>query len=465
MPDFLRDPVWQFVGVVLALAASVVLFLLQRRRKALSYEVVSRTSLMSVKEEVKGRVQILFDGTPVSDAHMMIMRVTNAGNVPIVPSDYLRPVKFGFGEMVQILSAEVMETSPHNIEASVEVDTGAVILTPVLLNGGDSITLKILLAQYEGKIDVDGRIVGVKHVQTARENLLPYVAMVIGMVMAMGGVFTSPRQVSGQEGLAVAAVGYVLMFVGVFSDRRYRTILLRVYRYFRKAFARLFGREMEKTASSSVEAILQDMNEVHERAARAEETTVVQPLPPTHQTVFEDDFRSGLGGWMGMNNWEPSVTPSRGVVLLNHIVDTSRLSRVLCREEPFFVDGAIECEVYLEQGAVFDLLLRGNLAVGEFYMARLDARPTHWDCILFKPEGRRWRECNKDKGTLISHSPPNQWLPIRVEAEGSRISVFRDGQLIDQIDDARVTTSRICVFAELANVYVRKIRISLAEYS
>jgi hypothetical protein len=230
-------------------------------------------------------------------------------------------------------------------------------------------------------------------------------------------------------------------------------------------FCLVSDRDMKKRDSSSIEALLQDMDEVYERAARAEETTVVLPTPPTDQTVFEDDFRSGLGAWMGMNRWEPSVISNQGVQLVHHMVGSESLSRVLCRAEPQFVDGEIECEVYLEQGAIFNLLLRGSLAGGEFYMARLDARPAYWDCILFQPKGRGWHECNKDKGTLTHHSSPNQWLAMRVEAKGSRISIYRDGQLIDQIDDAKVTTGRICAFAELANVYVRRIRISLAEYS
>jgi hypothetical protein len=231
MPEFLRDPFWQFVGAVftlVALAVTVLLYFLKRRRKVLSYEIISRTSLMSVKEEVKGRVQILFDGTPVSDAHMIIMKVTNTGNVPIVPSDYLRPVKFSLGETVQILSAEVMETNPDNIEASVKVDAEAVVLTPVLLNGGDSITLKILLAQFEGEIDVDGRIVGVKHIQTARENSLPFVVVVIGAVMTIGGMLLATFQ---EVGFVTAFVGYILMFIGMVSTQRYRKRLLRVFKF------------------------------------------------------------------------------------------------------------------------------------------------------------------------------------------------------------------------------------------
>jgi hypothetical protein len=233
MPEFLRDPFWQFVGATLALvgiAVSVVLYYLQRRRKALSYDVVSRTPLMSVKEEVQGRVQILFDGTPVSAAHMVVIRVTNSGNVPIVPSDFLRPLKFGFGETVQILSAEIMETSPSNVEASLESDSKAVVLTPVLLNAGDTVTFKVLLAQFAGKIEVDGRVVGVKQVQTARDNALPYVAMLTGIVTTMTGFFLLLSQPSELIGPTVALAGYVLMFLGLYSSRRSRKLLSTMFR-------------------------------------------------------------------------------------------------------------------------------------------------------------------------------------------------------------------------------------------
>lgn len=53
MLDFLRDQVWQFVGAavgVLALCVSVVLYLFQRWRKAVTYDM-SATSLTGRVEE------------------------------------------------------------------------------------------------------------------------------------------------------------------------------------------------------------------------------------------------------------------------------------------------------------------------------------------------------------------------------------------------------------------------------
>jgi len=170
---------------------------------------------------------------------------------------------------------------------------------------------------------------------------------------------------------------------------------------------------------------------------------------------FEDEFRSGLHAWIIPSVWSPIVN-ERGLQLIPH----DNRSKVLLLEKlPQFVNGVIECEVYLEPNALFDVILRGSLADGEFYMARLDARPTMWDCILFTPKGKGWRECNKDKGTLIHHSPHGQWLKMRIVADGHRISLYRDAQLVDQVDDAKIMIGRVGLFAEVANVYARKIHI------
>jgi len=222
MPEFLRDPLWQFVGALLAFVAILVslsLHRLQRNRKAFSYEVISRTLLLSIKEEIKGRLQILLDGNVVRDIHMIVIRVLNSGNVPIVPSDYDRTVKFAFGEKTQILSAEVIETNPENIEASVSIVSQKVVLTPVLLNVGDSITLKTLLSQFDGKIDVDGRIIGVKQLQKVKESLLPYVMpFFITAGLFLGGLLGSWIWTSGFWLSVALAIPLGLFVITLFDN-------------------------------------------------------------------------------------------------------------------------------------------------------------------------------------------------------------------------------------------------------
>ena len=66
MLNLIRDPLWQFVGALLALAAiavSVFLYRLQAGRKSLAYHVISDTPLFRVDEDIRGKLQIVYEGT------------------------------------------------------------------------------------------------------------------------------------------------------------------------------------------------------------------------------------------------------------------------------------------------------------------------------------------------------------------------------------------------------------------
>src|ERR1043165_6643468 len=90
-----RDPIWQFRGVwvaavlaLLSIGASYHIYNLQRTQKAVSYAIISYGPLVTVKDDVHGRLRISFDGRNVSDVQLVILKVTNTGNVPIEKSDF-----------------------------------------------------------------------------------------------------------------------------------------------------------------------------------------------------------------------------------------------------------------------------------------------------------------------------------------------------------------------------------------
>lgn len=59
--DFLRDPIWQFFGAaigVVAIIASLYIFFRQRITKSLGYEILTQTELLSIKSEIRGKVQV-----------------------------------------------------------------------------------------------------------------------------------------------------------------------------------------------------------------------------------------------------------------------------------------------------------------------------------------------------------------------------------------------------------------------
>jgi hypothetical protein len=170
MEDLLRDTIWQFILGLSTIIVAIIIFFLQRRKKSLAYDVIANTSLLALDEEIKGKIQILYDGTSVQKVHLLILHIMNDGNVPIIKSDFESPLTFEFGENTRILSAELIKTEPANLKPEFwgSPSESNISLEPLLLNSKDSIQLKLLLAQFEGIKEVGARINGVREVKDFR---------------------------------------------------------------------------------------------------------------------------------------------------------------------------------------------------------------------------------------------------------------------------------------------------------
>jgi uncharacterized membrane protein YeaQ/YmgE (transglycosylase-associated protein family) len=145
--EFLQDPIWQFVGATLSLAAIILTFLLlreQRQDKALSYEVLANAPLLNVDGNIRERVQILLDYRPVENIHYLLLRLINTGTVPILPSDFFTPIIIEVQSDAQLLNVEVKDTDPPRVPVAFTIDRNMVKIEPLLLNGDDTISLNIL---------------------------------------------------------------------------------------------------------------------------------------------------------------------------------------------------------------------------------------------------------------------------------------------------------------------------------
>ncbi len=196
MIDLLRDPVWQFIGAILGILAiivSIIIFLIQRKNKIFSYEINSATAVLSGTEEISGQLKILYKGKVVKNVSLLVIKLMNTGNVPIISSDYERNVELVFNNCDKILSAEISESTPSNLSGEIYLSEKSVGLKPLLLNPNDSITLKILLS---GSLDffINGRIVGINKIgKKAYEIKWLSVIMFLGLGLFMAGLLLQPR--------------------------------------------------------------------------------------------------------------------------------------------------------------------------------------------------------------------------------------------------------------------------------
>lgn len=209
MFDILRDPMWQFVGVLVTIIVgiiSIILVLKERNKKALSYELVSHASLLSVEKEVRDRLSITYEGKPISQLTLNLIKLINSGNTPITITDFVRPLTILFDETSEIISAEVIERKPKSLEATVTHNRTQVTVNPTLLNGSDWFEIKILSSGQGEITSVSGRVVGIREITQYTWQGRYFAAIMGGLFMTVIGELL---------GLLVSPLGWLLFFLGI----------------------------------------------------------------------------------------------------------------------------------------------------------------------------------------------------------------------------------------------------------
>lgn len=170
--EFLRDPIWQFVGVIIAAIIAIWIYLLQRKTKRLSYNILASNELLTASEEIRGRIKILFDKKTVQNVHLLVLQITNDGNVPILPSDFYEPIKISFRDGTKILGAEITSHFPDSFQPELLIDGNSLSIVPTLINSRDALNIKFLLSQYSNGMKIGGRIAGIKQITAG--NAIPF---------------------------------------------------------------------------------------------------------------------------------------------------------------------------------------------------------------------------------------------------------------------------------------------------
>jgi hypothetical protein len=245
--SILRDDVWQFLFGLIGIVVAILLFVAERQRKELSF-----FSTWTIGEFV------LEGGCnkPVP-TRQFVVKVINTGKISILPSDFQRPIALYVPDC-RILNALATDTNPPNIHPQMSVvESGEIVLSPTLLNPGDSITLKITstFAKFSTSVYLDCRIAGVKRIRRMdlRHICITLMRGFLGLVLAF-----SPYPVaewlkkSGQtDALAILEnytihiilLGGTLSLVAVYGSSWMRTELAATVRIFKtiRYFANLFG--------------------------------------------------------------------------------------------------------------------------------------------------------------------------------------------------------------------------------
>jgi hypothetical protein len=230
MMGLFRDPVWQFIGAVLAAIAigiAILLYYRQRRRKRLGYQILANTPVLTVDEEIRGKIKVSYEDIAVRNLQLLLLKFINTGNVPIATVDFERPLSISFGSDAKILSSEVIASSPSDLSPSISATTQGILVAPLLLNPNDYFTIKALVTERQGGVSVTARIIGVERVVYVKESLIKRGApmFAVGVVSLCLGIvvnwiasliaFTKRTDLLSYVALVIAVIAGLMMIVTV----------------------------------------------------------------------------------------------------------------------------------------------------------------------------------------------------------------------------------------------------------
>ena len=162
---------------LVTLAVSVWLYALSRQQKLLSYEIVSNASIVNVHKDLGEALKVTLsdDGEEIGEARILVIRLANAGNTTIEPSDFSAnerdQVRLSFVPGAVLRCGVQKIEPPDNFDEetlktllTIGPDYQDVRLLPLPLAPKTSITLKIL-TRGSAEMKVYGHITGGKIVK------------------------------------------------------------------------------------------------------------------------------------------------------------------------------------------------------------------------------------------------------------------------------------------------------------
>lgn len=195
-----------------------------RLRKSLAYIVKTNTAIFSIDPEIRKKIQILYDGKPITNARLFEITLLNDGRLPVEEKDFSkRSIDFIFSESGQILSSEVINVNPADLAIEKEVKTNTLSIKPLLLNKGDSFEIKGVINSDDDEISCRARIVGIKEVKRIHPSNPHFrlsLTKIVGSLLLLLVAFV--LVVSGSDENKSVGLGLLVLVMGYWLSRNFR---------------------------------------------------------------------------------------------------------------------------------------------------------------------------------------------------------------------------------------------------
>ncbi|MBJ7575254.1 hypothetical protein [Luteimonas sp. MC1828] len=229
--ELLRDPVWQFIGAVLALVGlsiTILFFIKQRRLKELSAGFLVKKHLISISESISDRVEMKLDGEHIENLKIYSFGIKNSGNVEIRKEDFEKPISLSIGDGAKIVEFSITKFNPRSLKPVASGDARTILVEPLLLNSGDYFVLDVLATGASSTLDIECRVAGVPNLETINSGVrytpdrttnLIYNLAISGVVGA--GMYFAAKFSGDRPDIALISVGAFAGMLAIMNFAHY----------------------------------------------------------------------------------------------------------------------------------------------------------------------------------------------------------------------------------------------------
>lgn len=215
---------------VITIITMVVIYYKQKNRRAFAYEVLAVEPLYLLNKQTKDRLKILFDDKPVKNPIIVRFNFKNSGNESILIEDFAIPITIAFGEKNEILSADIIDVAPSNLEVCLMVSNNLLTFQPTLINAQDSFELRVILDDANENVSIDGRIKGISKITQVKDPEFIKYLLGIGFVLISIVILLDIFEIVGFNLRIFAGLGMILIFapsIWAYGTKRGRRTMLR----------------------------------------------------------------------------------------------------------------------------------------------------------------------------------------------------------------------------------------------
>lgn len=149
---------------IISVVISVWIWRADLGSRSLQVRIASQVSLQPDNVGTISGLQVAVDGVSLKSPYLSVLELSNDGDKPIPSADFEAPLEIRLADGSIVARAQVTETKPKDIEASLSWEAQVLKVKPLLLNPKDVITISVLTSGKKPEFAARARIAGISAV-------------------------------------------------------------------------------------------------------------------------------------------------------------------------------------------------------------------------------------------------------------------------------------------------------------